>query len=141
MGARGMPCNAPPCKCRRLDCLAISYLEVLQAPPPGAAPALAAESGAGVGSSDDELYSFCSALVHLLAVPTLVQLLLACGGGRAFCDAVARLLVRRRARGPAYLCLQCRKCFECCAGTAGIWACLPSARLQASRLSSCLPCT
>jgi hypothetical protein len=105
MGARIVPCNAPPCTCRRLDCLAICYLEALQAPPPGTGPAVDAARGALAGP--DELGASCSILAELLEVPDLSQLILACGGGTTFCDAATGLLVRRAGSShkPAHLCL------------------------------------
>ena len=84
--------HGPPCMCRRLDCLAVSYLEALQAPPPHAGPQTA--TGAGAGAGWPALLAYCSTLVELLEVPHLGDLILACGGGGFFCDAATRMLVR-----------------------------------------------
>ena len=84
--------------CRRMDCLALSYLEVLQAAPMEqlSVPAMAAEAGGRSAALSRFLQlepePQCSRLAHLFAVPAL-QPLLAQGGVEALLAGAQRLLV------------------------------------------------
>ena len=99
-----------------MDCLALSYLEVLQAAPLAelTAPAIAAAAEAAPGtvvslSSDLDAEPQCRRLAKLLAVPALQPLLLANGGVKALLAGATRVLVRAWGRRPC-MHVQCWRC-------------------------------
>jgi hypothetical protein len=85
--------------CRRVDCLVLSYLEVLQAAPLRqlSMPALAAAVREGTLSIDDfdslEPEPQCDQLAPMFLVPSIEPLLLAFGGLAALLAGAKQLLV------------------------------------------------
>jgi hypothetical protein len=94
--------------CRQIDCLALSYLEVLQAAPlaeltvPGIAAAAEAAPATFHSLVDIDAEPQCRRLARLFAVPALQPLLLANGGVEALLAGATRLLVRT---GASTLCM------------------------------------
>ena len=94
--------------CRQIDCLALSYLEVLQAAPlaeltvPGIAAAAEAAPATFHSLVDIDAEPQCRRLARLFAVPALQPLLLANGGVDALLAGATRLLVRT---GASTLCM------------------------------------